>query len=197
MEEIFTKEEIDEALNVKGEARGIAIKEHLDFILKEKGESELKKLEDFLKKFGCPGYKEIKPMSFYPLKFYALTLLGINKIFGFGPEEFEKMGRFNAKFSIVIRLLMKYLISLDTAARQVPKMWRRYYSVGELKVIEYSKNERYVTIRLENFRPHPMYCYMVKEYLSELLEIIVKNPVRCERAKCDKGNGYHEFLLKW
>lgn len=198
MKEIISKKELNELMKTKGKTIGVAIREHKEFILKEKGAEGLKKLEDTIVGLGYPEYRKIKAMSFYPVGFYALTLIVAKRLFNFDDKKFEEMGRFNAKLSIIFRFFMRFLVSLDRAAKGVSTMWRRYYTVGSLRTMEYDEQKRYVILRLENFNLHPLHCQVSKGYFSTILKIIVKNPVTCQERKCvHRGDEYHEFLLKW
>ena len=93
---------------------------------------------------------------------------------------------------------MKYFVSLEKIAKEAPKMWRRYHTVGDPKVVEFSEEKRYGILRVENFNLVPSYCQMVIGYLSSLIQIVVKASVTCKETKCTfRGDDYHEFLLKW
>ena len=46
MEEIISKEKLDELMKIKGEVKGIAMRENMNFILKEEGSEGVKKLEN-------------------------------------------------------------------------------------------------------------------------------------------------------
>ena len=198
MEQIISKEEFNELMNVEGETIGMAIIEHKKFILKEKGEKGLERLENIIIELGYPEYKKIKSMSLYPLGLYALTLIAIKRLFNFDNEKFQEMGRFNAKLSIIIRFFMKFFISLERTAKIVPRMWRRYYTVGNLKTVEYDIKKKYALLRLENFNLHPLHCQVSKGYFSTILGIVVGSLVTCEERKCvHRDDEYHEFLLKW
>lgn len=198
MKEIISKKELDKLMKTKGKTIGVAIREHKEFILKEKGEEGLKKLEDIIVGLGYPEYRKIKTMSFYPVGLYALTLIVVKGLFNFDDKKFEEMGRFNAKLSIIIRFFIRFLVSLDRAAKEVPVMWRRYYTVGSLRTMEYDEQKRYAILRLESFNLHLLHCQVSKGYFSTILKMIVKNPVVYEEGKCvHRGDEYHEFLLKW
>ncbi len=198
MEELIPKEDIAKAMALQGEARGVAIKEHLDYILQKEGKEGVEKIEKALAQVGFPRYREIKNTNFYPLGLYALTHEAIQKIFHYDEAGFEEMGRFNAKFSLVIRLFMRYFISVEKITKEVSNMWRRYYTVGTLTAPEYDTAKKYVILRLENFSPYPTYCQMVRGYFAELLEIVVKTEVTIKETKCIfRGDPYNEFLLTW
>lgn len=199
MEEIISKKELNELMKIEGETRGAGIKDVLRFILKEKGEEGLKKLEDAMAKLDYPiKFKRIKTIEFYPLAWYTVIQLVAKRLFNFDDKKLEEMGRFNAKFSLIFRFLMKHLLLLKRAAKEVPKMWRRYYTIGDLKTIEYDEEKKYVILRLENFRVHSLFCQIFKGYFPAVLEIIVRSKVTCEETKCPfRGDEYHEFLLRW
>ena len=199
MSEIISKEELEKLIKIKGEMRGAGIKEVAAFVLKEEGKEGLKKLEDTMEKLGYPlKFKEINIMQFYPLTLSAILEITVKRLFNYDDNKLQEMGRFNAKLGLVITFLIKYLISLDKATKEVQTMWKRYYTVGELTTTEYDKKKRYVILRLENFAVHPVYCQIFRGYFSAILEIIVKSKVNCQETKCSfRGDQYHEFLLKW
>ena len=198
MEQIILKEELDKLMSVKGEVLGVAVIEHKEFIVEEEGAEGLKKVEDLISKIGYPEYKNIKARRFYPLGFYTLTLIAAKKLFSWNDKKFEEMGRFNAKLSLILRILVRFLVSLDVAAKKTSAMWQRYYTVGNLRTEEVDAEKRYVILRLEDFNLHPLHCELQKGYFSTILQVIVKNPITCEETKCvHRGDEYHEFLMKW
>ena len=200
MEEIISKKELEEFKKIKGEVRGIVIRTYGEFILKEEEEKGLKKLEDEMAKVGYPiKYKKIKVTSFFPLALQAVNLTVVKRLFGYNDKKFQEMGRFESKAdTMIIRFFMKYFISLDIAAKAVPKMWRTYFTVGDIKAIELNKEKKYIILRLENFYHTPIICENLKGYFQGLTKMIVKKETICEETKCiHKGDDYHEFLLTW
>jgi len=198
MEEIILKEEFEELMKVKGEARGLGFQTEAKFILEKKGEEGLKKLEDEMERLGHP-YSDIKTMDFYPLGLLGVALLTIKKLFNFTDQDFQELGAFEAKSSLIIRVSMKYFISLDRMAKEVPKMWRQYYSVGDFKIIEMNKERKDVLIRLENFKLHPILCQVFIGYFTSLMRMITRSDqITCEEIKCaHRGDEFHEFFIKW
>jgi len=195
----ITKEEAEKYMALEGETRGFSISGDAEFVLKEKGEEGLKKLEAKMAELGYPiKYKELKPMKFYPLGIEALTLILIKKLFGFDEKKFEEMGKFNSQTSLIIRLFLKYFGSLKMLAKQAPTMWKNYYSSGNLEVTEVNKKERYVILKIKNFKLHPLHCLAHKGYFANIVKMVVKKPVVCEETKCPfRGDDYHEFVLRW
>lgn len=199
MEQIISKEEVDELMKLKGQIRGAAIKEVIKYILKEEGKDGLGKLEDAMEKIGYSiKDKNIKAMKFYPLGLEASTLVAVKRLFNYDDKKFQDLGKFAGKFSIIIRLFMGYLASIDKIAKETPKMWRKYFTIGDLNIAEINEEKKYVILRIENYYLHPIHCQILIGYLSSILQIVVKSPVKCEETKCTfRGDEYHEYLLKW
>lgn len=200
MEEIVSKEEIDELKKIKGEVKGMGMRTHADFIIKEEGQEELKKLEDVMAGLGHSiKLKEIKTGEFYPIWLDILTLVVMKKLFNWNDKKFQEMGRFEVKTSSFIRLFLKYLFSPERAIELVPNSWSRYHTVGEFKIVEFSKEKRRAIFRLEKFQCHPLHCQVLIGVLSTTVPMIVNvTNVSCEETKCvHRGDEYHEFLTKW
>ncbi len=105
MPSIISKEELEELMKIKGEVRGMGMRTHAEFILKEEGKEGLKKLEEEMAKLGHPiKYRKIKKMSFYPMYLEAPTLVLIQRIFSYDDKKFHEIERFHSKFSLIFRL---------------------------------------------------------------------------------------------
>lgn len=195
----ITKEYIQELINIKGETRGIAIREDVDYLCVKIGREVIERWERTMAEFGYPlKYKEIKPMDFYPIGLEAVSLLAIHKAFGFSENDFQKMGAFEPKQSLIMRFFLKYFGSLEMLAREVPKMWRKHYTTGDIEAVTFDGKERRAVLRIKDFRLHPFHCAILRGYFSTILTMVTGKQATCEETKCPfKGNESHEFLLKW
>ncbi len=198
MEQIISKEEFDELMNLEGKARGVLLKTASKFIFKEKGKEGVDKLEQILTGLSYFRFKEVRTMDFYPVGFYAAVLIAIKRLFDFDEEKFIEMGRFESKVSIIIRLFIRFFFSIDRAVKQVPKIWRTYFSFGDITVTELDKEKKYAVFRVEDFRLHQLHCFILKGYFPSVVQMVVGGNVSCEETKCIfRGDEYHEFLVKW
>ena len=160
----------------------------------------MRKLEDELERLGYPDikHKNVESMRIYPVGYEALTFVLIKNLFNFDKEEFIKMGEFNSKVSLVVRLFMKYFVSLKLIAKQAPRFWKESYTEGDLKITELNNEKKYIIIRIENFHHHPLHCPTVEGYLMTIIKMVLGKPVTCQETKCvHRGDDYHEFLVKW
>jgi hypothetical protein len=146
----------------KGEAIGAGPKGNFEFVLINKGEKEVQKLEQTLAKFGCPlKYKELKRFGWYPEVCNLILLELIRISFNWDKEKIKEMGRFEARTSFITKLMMKYFVSPQKVLKMVGKYWHKYHTRGELKAEEFSREERYAILTLENFpgSPAPLFLF--------------------------------------
>jgi hypothetical protein len=197
----LTKEVAQKLMEIKGEVRGAVFKTDAEYVLKEKGEEGLKKVEEELEKLGYPiKYKEIKTLNYYPVGLRIISLLTIKKVFDFDEKKIEEMGFFATKISLISRFFIKYVFSFSKIFfEQGPRIWREHWTVGELIPVELNEEKKYAILNLKSFNLHPIYCSYLKGYFSGLFQRMVKSPkITCEETKCTfRGDKYHEFLLKW
>ncbi len=199
-DEILTKELVRELMRIEGEARGIHFKNDADFILKEKSEVDLKKVEEELKKNGCPlKYKNIKNLGFYPIGWRAISLLAIQKVFSWNDEDMRKLGKFATNVSFIIRLYMKFFYSIEMIVNKAPKIWSEYFTKGQLAISDYNEKEKYAIIEIKNFALHPVYCRVLEGYFENFIKMITKTKeAKCQEKKCTfTGQDCHQFEIIW
>ena len=198
MKEIISKKELEKLMKIKGEIRGVALRGEIDFVLKEEGKEGLEKLKNAMKKLGHPiEYEKVKPMDFYPLSLHGTIQMVIKRLFNWGDEKFQEMGKFEAKVSLIARLYLGYFFSADKIAEELPKMWRKYFTVGNLKVVEYDEEKGYSVCRIEDFDIHAIQCQVLLGYFSSISQMITGDKVVGKETKCIyRGDQYHEFLFE-
>lgn len=197
--EKINQEELKKIKELKGEVRGLSMKGHARFLLKEEGRKSLERVESEMKKLGYQfSYNNIKKLKFYPLSLYCTELLVIKKLFHYENELFKEIGEFNSKNSLIVKLFMKHFVSLGRMAKYISDFWRKYFSVGEMSVPEYDKNKKYVIIRIEDFNSTPLLCEITRGFSAGMTQMIVGQSGTCKETKCScRGDDYHEFIFNW
>jgi len=205
--EIAKKDVLEGLMKNKDETRGIEFETDKKFILEERGEEGIEKIEKAMKELGYPiKYEEISTFTFYPIGIRVLSLLTIKEIFNFDEAKIEEMGRVAPKLSIFIKTLMQFFISIPTLKSETSRIWKRYHTTGELKLIVAPGN--FATLRLSghncvlkltNHKIHPLYCTYLGGYFAKITEMVLNtSPITFEETKCPfRGDDWHEYLLKW
>ncbi len=195
-----------EIKQLKGEIRGLALKNYGKYFLQTEGEDGLEKIEEVLSKIiGEEGFtfEKLSNMSFYPLWWSAVTFAVSREIFNYDKKNFYEMGRFCFKFPSIMRIWAQYLISMERAVKSSSRMHRMYFTVGEFLVPEYNMEKKYLVIRLKDFPPYPIneprdYCAFLTGYYSSIVQVVTGKKTSGEETKCiSEGEPYHEFLIKW
>jgi hypothetical protein len=195
----LNKEIADKVMQTKGEVRGVTLKTDEKFILNKGGEKKIKEVEQEMRSLGYSiSYAGINTMEFYPVGLRVLSMLAIAKVFEMKKEQVEEMGSFAPKVSLIIKFFLQYFISPRKTINQVSRMWQKHYTIGKVTPVEIDEKNKKVIIKLENFDPHPIFCFYLKGYFLKITEIIIKSSAQCQETECsfDKGKN-HTFLIKW
>jgi len=196
----ITKEEIKKIMGTKGKVRGVVFQTDAEYVRLKKGEEGLRLLEKKTKEFGYPiEYGKIKTMDWYPLGLRALSLLAVKETFYWGDKEIDDMGNSAPKYSFVVKMLLRYFLSLRRSLEEVPTYWAKHYTAGEMEFVELDEKKKYYIIRLKNFKIHPIWCTYLTGYYRRFTQYVIKSEkVTIEETKCMfKGDPYHEFIGRW
>ncbi len=197
---MLENKEIKEILKIKGMVRGVVFQSDAQYVLKKEGEAGLKKLEAAIAKTGqLIRYKEVKAVSWYPLSWRVLSLLFIQDTFSWDKQEMFKMGLTAPKFSFLVRTLLKYFISVKKTFKESEKYWEEHYSTGTLETFKFDLKNKYLILRLKNFKIHPLLCSYLRGYFQTITAFVIKaSKMTSEETKCMfRGDPYHEFVIKW
>ena len=111
-EEKITRETVKKLMAIPGEARGVTLKVDWEFILRKEGKEGLEKLERKMAELGYPlKFEEIKTMDFYPIGLDALSMTVIGEVFNYDKQKFIEIGETALKFSIFLKVFLKYFVS--------------------------------------------------------------------------------------
>lgn len=199
MEEIISKKQLDKLASIEGKVRGIGLRDGLVFIQKEEGEEGLRKIEEAMEDLGHPvSLESVNMTKFYSLRVVVILFVAAQEIFNWEDEKFNEMGEFSSTTSSIIRIFMKYLVSLERVVEKAQSMWNTYFSIGEIEIIEFDKEGKKIVMHLKKFNLHPLHCQYLKGYLSKMFGIILKTSAYVEETKCvHQGDDFHEFVLGW
>jgi len=197
----ITKEELDNLIKLKGEARGAVFQTDAEYVRLTKGEVGLSKVQEELKRMGHPiDYKNIRATEWYPVGLRAVSLLVIQKVFNWDDKEIEKMGNTAPKYSFIVRLLMKYFLTFPMSYKQSPTYWKKHYTIGKFETPGYDLEKKYYVARLKDFKTHPVVCVYLGGYFMRIGQFVLKGAknFKVKETKCVfSGDHYHEFLITY
>lgn len=194
------KEEIENIMKIKGEVRGVVFQTDARYILAKKGKEGLEKVKEETERLGhAIDYEHIKPMEWYPAGLRAVSLLAIKSAFNWSDQEIFDMGNTAPKFSIIVKMLLKYFISLKKSVSQIPVYWAKHWTVGKISNPEFHEDEKWLVIRLEGIKLHPIFCAYEAGYYLRIAQYVIKSSkITVEEVKCAyRGDPHHDFLIKW
>ncbi len=194
------EEQFSKIMSTKGEVRGVVFQTDAQYIRAHKGESGLNAVEEEIKKMGYTiDYDKIRAMKWYPIGLRPLSLLAAKKALDWNTPQIVDMGRSAPKYSLITKLILKYFASLKKVAEKAPMYWRKHWSTGSLDPGEVHEDEKYLILRLRDFKVHPILCTYLTGYYLGVGEMTMggKNQTAKEVKCMHRGDEYHEFIVRW
>ena len=183
-----------------GRMRGEAIINRLEYIRRRQGEKGVRAVGAELKKSGCPmELDKIESLSWYPEVYGIIIILAARRIFGWNDADIFAMGENAPKISFLVKLLMKYFVSVEKTFSASPGNWKKHHSAGTLEPADFDEKNKRLTLRLKGYRTHPAMCVFLRGYFTQFAKMVVKSEeVEVRETKCMfRGADYHEFLITW
>lgn len=184
---------------VKGKGRGVTFHTDREYILKNYGEEALKKVIAETKKMGYPiDYNAYNDTHWYPAKLRMVSLVAMRKALDMSSQDLKTMGELAPKRSLIVKLMLRYLVSIDSILKNAPKYWHKHWTVGNLELVERVGDEKAI-FRIVDFEAPPEFCRYEEGYYLGILQMIgVFKETVCKEITCrNSGDEYHEFLLEY
>jgi len=196
----LTKTLAKELIKQRGEARGIHLRNDAEYILRKKGKASLAEVEKELESLGVPiKYDEIKNLDFYPAGWRPISLLAIQQVFNWDNSEIRNMCEFGASASLAVRLYLKFFHSVQGLLKVASKLWREYWSEGELLIENFDEKNKEAIIIIKDFKSHPIFCVCLEGYINGLAKMVTgSDNIKCEEINCIfKGDKVHRYKINW
>ena len=194
------KEKVDELMKIEGKMKGELLRSNFTYLREKEGGDAVIKMEKKLNELGYPlRFSEIEPFKWYKDPFCATFMLSFNEEFGWDEEDIFNLGRFALQYSIIIKITLRYLLSLKKAFSFSSMLWRRNVDYGDLVPFEYNEEKKYMILHLKNYALHPLVCCYIKGCLTSLFEQIVgRGKIKTEEIGCIfNGEEYHTYKISW
>ena len=196
----ITKEKVKQLMEIPGKVKGVVLQTDAEYVRQKKGEKGLLIVEEELKKLNCPiKYEKIKATTWYPIGLRPVSLLVIKKVFNWNDKEIADMGNAAPKYSFVVKSLIKYFLTFERSYKESPKYWEKHYLIGKLETGDYDLKKKYYTIRVKDFKIHPILCTYLSGYFIRMGQLMLKGKnFKVKEIKCPfKGDSFHEYKVSW
>jgi hypothetical protein len=196
----INKKELDDLLKIEGKIRGVVFHTDASYVLKKEGEKGLERLKNIVKDLGYQiNYDNPKKTDWYPIGLRAISLILMKDTFGWSDKEIEEMGWNAPSFSFIIKIFMKFFVSISKIAEESPRLWKEHYwDIGEL-VPELHEDKKTLILRLKNFKVHPIICIYLAGYFKRVASLGIKSKkIECKETECIfKEGSCDEFRITW
>lgn len=193
---MITKKEIKDIMKLKGSVRGVTLKTDIEYVLGKKGEEGLKKLQREILKTGQKiEYKKIKNMQWYPVGWRIISLLVIKEIFNWDDKDIIEMGHSAPKNSFIVKIILRYFVSLEKTFKEASKYWKKHYSVGEAISEEINLKKGYIKLKITNLKSPPILYTFLRGYFTAIAELMLKSE-NFETTE-EKHQSFHRIIIKW
>lgn len=200
MENSDLKERTKKLLQKNGNIKGETINFILQYLQKKEGDDALEKLKERLSQLELPfDVTRVKNFSLIKDSIVAIVMLAIKDVFQWTDDDIFEMGKAEPKNSFIVRLLMKYLVSIEKTFERAPDFWRKFYDFGYLETIEFSDSEKYFKLGVYEYDTDPVMCKYLAGFIHTMVAFSMKEKsVSIEETKCIyKGDSYHEYTVSW
>lgn len=200
---MITKEFADKIASAEGKIKGVAFKTDAEYVKATLGKESLEKLKNAMRDLGYPvDYEKVQAMKWYPIGVRVLHLELMKDLFNWGDNDIKKLGNAAPKYSLIIKLLMKFFISVEQMIKIAPVVTKRHYSIGELEVKEYNRQEQYILLHLKGLKiiyDSSAFSHFVEGYLSRGISYVLpgKEVVSSQRKFMQDNVPYVEYKIGW
>jgi hypothetical protein len=187
-------------MKLEGKVRGVVFQTDAEYVKANMGEEGLRKVRIWLDNLGYPlDYERVKSTELYPIGLRMLSLMAIKEVFNLADKDIVKMGNAAPKYSFVVRIVMKYLVSIEQAIKFAPRYYKKHVSIGEFQVKEYNPKENYVILRLQGMKVLPLYAKYLEGYFTRIFQyVLTHEEIKCQQLKSSsKGEPYDEYKVFW
>lgn len=194
---MFTKEEADKLMEMKGEIKGVTFQTDAEYVKKNWGQPGLEKLKKELDRLGYPiDYETVKALEWYPMGLRLLSLRVIKDLFGLDDQGIKSIGNNAPKVSFVIKMFMKFFVSIPATFAQAAGIWRKHYSLGTIEP-EIHEDEKYTIFHLRDIDVPPDLLRYIEGYFERVGEYLLGPGVECHEIESQRKEGQYAFRLTW
>lgn len=200
---MITKEQADKFARADGQVRGAAFKTDAEYVKNNLGEDAFQRLKNEMQRLGYPiDYDKVNAMEWYPIGVRALHIEVMKDIFNWDGAQTVKVGNTAPKRSLILKLLMKFLISVEKAVKSAPAIYKKHYTVGEMEINELNREEQYFIATVKGSQilyDSDAFAQHIEGYLTRGIAYVVpgKEVGSSQRKYMKEGVPCVEYKIFW
>lgn len=198
---IDLKKEVERLSALLGQERGIDYNNMYRVIKAIKGEEGIQEIKKALNEinFEIPDDKKYNDYAYIPEGLSWILYVAAVKTFNWSEKDIEELGGKLVLSSPMLRILIKYFLSLEKTIKRAVESWRKKSTVSSLELVNFDKKNKKMTLRLTNYDMHSTVCSLLMGSYTKVVELASgsKN-VKARESKCAfQGDSFHEFIITW
>lgn len=201
---MITKEQADALAKAEGKIKGVGFKSDAEYVKNKIGPDGVQRLQAEMERLGYPiDCDQVKAMDWYPVGVRVLHLELMKDLFGWDDEEIKKVGHEAPKFSLIMRLIMKYFINIERMSKLAPVVgYKKHFSVGEYQALECNVQEQYTSGRAKGLKilyDSSALTKYIEGYFTRGIEYVLpgKEIITHSRKYIENDIPYVEFRSNW
>ena len=178
--------------------KGATFVSNLVYIKKIVGESGPKKVQAALDRSTVKlDLEKITEKDWLPLETRLAFLEAVKTGLNWDDKRIFAMGNDAVNHSAVIKLLLGYFMSVNTAIKFSPDIWARNYTCGEMLIITNEKG--FGRLALNDFKGTPIMCAYLRGFFHGVGASLAKaKNVQVREDKCQhRGDPRCEYTFTW
>ncbi len=194
-------EKISERVKVaKGNVKGDALINHVVFIRSKEGNAGVAAIQNRLDELGHSiDIENVNRFDWHPAILVSFVMILAKETFGWDDETIIESGRFGARNSFIMRMLMRFFVSPKRLFEFLPRYWEKQYDFGKMRVVEFDEKAKKATVRIEGYKTDRMDCLAFLGYGEEMVRFATgSKSISIKEVKCEyDGDPHHEFKVGW
>lgn len=183
----------------KAKVVGVVFDTYRKYIEQRKGKQGVVIVEQKLEGLGYPfKFSQVRAFEHYSLTWSVLLLVVVKEVFDWTDKDIFDMGYTAPQLSLLVRVWMRYFLSIKRIAQEAPANWKKHFTDGEL-TYELHEDKKYLILRINHNAMHPITCIYAQGYFLRIFKYAIKTPnVSVKETKCIlRGDSIHEYVISW
>lgn len=177
-----------------GNVSGSCTNAIFDYLKYVGAEDKIPLILDRTEKYGFRQHATtVDPLKRYPVAEEMSLIFAAKDVLGWDNEAVKELGRNIPRVSFMVKMFLRYFLTLDTTTREAKKYWDKHFDFGELEVMNTDIESGNYVVEVRGFDIHPVYCSFLCGFLETMIGFVLTGPMGSEVVRCSDGDGVNRF----